>query len=194
MYKNVSKNISNGILRSIFQNKEKEEKKPKQVQGAPKEIKAAARTGHSVQGYIATKIKGGYRIKLINADAFCPFSEFPRGFSESDILQLINRKTTLNFKIIKAENVQNIIVSRTRPAQEEGLLLAEESLKENKVIIGKITAVKEYGAFVDIGGIDGLVHISKIPNGLLPNEKQKIKVKVLSIDVEKKRISLSAIL
>lgn len=191
MYKNASKNISNRAFRTALQNKEEE---PKQVQGVPKKIKAAAREGHSIQGHIVKKIKGGYRIKLSNADAFCPFSEFPKSQTEANVMDMIYRKTKLKFKVIKAEKIQNIIVSRKKSAKEEGLLLAETSLKADKMIIGKITSVKEYGAFVDIGGIDGLVHISKIPNGLLPKENQKIKVKVLSIDVEKMRISLSAIL
>jgi small subunit ribosomal protein S1 len=192
LYKNAAKKSLSRAFRSAIKGEE-HVKKPFSYKGVPKKIKKSAKNGSSIEGYIYNKIKGGFRIKLQNADGFCPFSEFPRGFDEDDLLVLIHKKTQLAFKILKADKIDSIIVSRKKAAEEEGILIAKKSLNNNEFIFGKVKEVKEYGAFIDIGGIDGLAHISKFPLSMLPKKDELIKVKVLSIDMTKKHISLSAL-
>lgn len=155
-----------------------------------------------VEGTVKQTNKGGFTVDLAGMRAFCPFSqidlyrvEHPESF--------IGRK--LPFRIIElSESGRNIVVSRRILLQEEREGLATETRQNlglGDVIEGKVTRLAPFGAFVDIGGLEGLVHISQISHRRVQDTAsvlrvgQEVKVKVLEIqnlgEGRRERISLS---
>lgn len=196
MYKSAAKNSQSRAFRNAFNGKSpggKSGKKKRGAQEVPKNIKSAMKDGRLIAGVIEYQVKGGLRISLANIAGFCPFSEFPKDILPKELLRIIKDRSRLLFKVIRAEKVGSIIVSRIKAYEKQGLMVAKNALDKNICIVGKVKEVKDYGAFVDIGGIDGLVHVSKLPLGKIPEKGQRISVKVLAIDIIKNRISLSAL-
>lgn len=127
------------------------------------QLEEAWRSGIPVDGRIEQEIKGGYEVKLPgNVRSFCPYSQIS--------LRRIDPETvigqTLPFKISKfEENGRNIVVSRRDLLEEERRELRDklkETLKEGDRVSGTITQIRDFGAFVDIGGIEGLLPISEV--------------------------------
>ncbi|HVP38662.1 MAG TPA: 30S ribosomal protein S1 [Candidatus Saccharimonadales bacterium] len=160
-------------------------------------VKDAADRGEVVEGRIIRKIKGGVVVDLFGVEAFLPGSQIALR-QVQNIDELMNQ--TLRFKIIKLnKRRRNIVVSRRavleeeRAAQKSAIIteLAKDQVRE-----GVVKNITDFGAFVDLGGIDGLLHITDMSWGRVghPSEVvqigQKIQVKVLSFDPEKERISL----
>jgi len=151
-----------------------------------------------VEGRIEKEIKGGYEVKLAgNIRAFCPFSQ--TGLRLADPAELIG--TTLSFRITQySERGRNIVVSHRalleaeREQQRESL---KQSLKEGQVVSGQVTNLLDFGAFVDIGGLEGLVPISEISYGRVDNISdilqvgQRIDVAIKKIDWENNKFSFS---
>jgi small subunit ribosomal protein S1 len=160
-------------------------------------IKLAYENGETVYGTVDRRIKGGLVVKLYGVDAFLPGSQVAlRQVPNLDVL--IGQE--LEFRIIKLnKRRRNIVVSRR-------VVLEEERAKQKSKIIGELEKgqvrkgvvknITDFGAFVDLGGIDGLLHLTDLSWGRVqhPSEVvqigQDLEVKVLDFDRERERISL----
>ena len=163
------------------------------------QLEDAWRTGIPVEGVVEKEIKGGLEIKLGGtARAFCPFSQVAlRRLDNGEALI----GTRLAFRITDyAENGRNIVVSRRALLEEEQRRLKDEAqagLEEGMTVKGTVTSLQDFGAFVDIGGLEGLIPLSEIGWSRVKDVRdvlsvgQQVQVVVKSIDREKERISLS---
>ncbi|MFC1580793.1 30S ribosomal protein S1 [Thermodesulfobacteriota bacterium] len=152
-----------------------------------------------VEGLVEKEVKGGFEVKIAgNIRAFCPFSQMgPHRIEDAE--PFIGQN--MIFKIIEyGENGRNIIVSHRVILDEERQIQKEAlrgSLKEGMTVEGDITSVKKFGAFVDIGGIEGLIPISEISWGRVEEVEsvlsvgQKVEVAVMKLDWENDRFSFS---
>ena len=151
----------------------------------------------SIMGKITDRVKGGFTVDLEGVRAFLPGSQVD--LRPVKDLQSITNKP-LEFKIVKVDKKRNnVVVSRravieNESNEERDQLL--ESLHEGMEISGIVKNLTDYGAFIDLGGIDGLLHITdmswkrlKHPSDMI-SVGDELKVKVLSYDREKKRVSL----
>lgn len=161
------------------------------------ELEQAHQDNKTVMGVISGRVKGGFTVEVDGVRAFLPGSlvdsrpiKDPAAYEGKE----------LEFKIIKVDQKRNnIVVSRrtlneTDNSEEREKLLSE--LEEGKVIKGVIKNLTDYGAFVDLGGLDGLLHITDIswkrikhPSEVL-NIGDEVKVTVLKFDKDKNRVSL----
>ena len=160
-------------------------------------IKEAHDTGNTVQGRLMRRIKGGIVVDLFGVDAFLPGSQI-------DIRQVKNFDQFLGqefpFKIIKLNKARrNIVVSRRAVLEEEREKMREEIVKvleEGQIREGVVKNITDFGAFIDLGGVDGLLHITDMSWGRVSHPSElvsigdKIKIKVLNYDRERERISL----
>ena len=160
------------------------------------DISAAAERDELVDGTIVARVKGGLSVD-IGVKAFLPGSQVDlRPIRNLD--KLIGQR--FKFKVIKFNKKRgNIVLSRRVLLEQEREEQKRETLKklaEGEVMVGQVKNLTEYGAFVDLGGIDGLLHITDMSWGRLnhPSEMFKIgdeiKVKVLKFDPESERVSL----
>ena len=163
------------------------------------QLEEAWQAGVPVEGLVEKEIKGGYEIKLGGtARAFCPFSQIALRRVDNPE-SLIG--TRLAFRITEySEKGRNIIVSRRALLEEEQQQLKEEAragLVEGVKVTGTVTSLQDFGAFVDIGGLEGLLPISEIGWTRVQDVRdvlsvgQLLQVVVKNIDREKDRISLS---
>src|SRR6185369_6820459 len=162
------------------------------------QLEQAWQAGVPVEGVVEKEIKGGYEIKLGgSARAFCPFSQIALRRVDNPE-SLIG--TRLAFLITEyGEKGRNIIVSRRTLLEEEQRRLREEAqagISEGQTVTGTVTSLQAFGAFVDIGGLEGLIPISEIgwsrvkEVGDVLSVGQQLQVVIKSIDREKERISL----
>ncbi len=167
--------------------------KSKEIWG---EIEKSFESGELVEGVITGKIKGGLSCE-IGITAFLPGSQIDTR-PVRDISHLLN--VPQKFKILKMDlKRNNIVVSRRAVLEEMHKEVREErflQLKLGDVVDGKIKAITDYGAFVDLGGYDSLLHSSDItykrighPSEVLKIEQQ-VKVKIIKVDPEKNRVSV----
>ena len=160
-------------------------------------VKSAADKGELVEGRLVRKIKGGVVVDLYGVEAFLPGSQIALR-QVQNVDALINQ--SMDFKIIKLnKRRRNIVVSRRSVLEEHRAKQKSEIIQElakDQIREGQVKNITDFGAFVDLGGIDGLLHITDMSWGRVshPSELvsigEKIKVKVLSFDPEKERISL----
>jgi len=160
------------------------------------DIEKAAQDGSGVEGVIVAKVRGGFKVDL-GVAAFLPGSHV-------DIRPTRNLDRFLGqrdkFAILKFNRARgNVVVSRRALLEKERDTLKKEILKvleEGVILEGTVKNITSYGAFVDLGGIDGILHISDMSWGRIghPSEMVKvgdrIKVVVLKFDAERERISL----
>ncbi len=163
------------------------------------QLEEAWRSEIPVEGRIEKEIKGGYEIKLPgNVRAFCPFSQLGLR-RQDDSAEVID--TTRSFRITQfSEQGRNIVVSHRIILDEERLQQKAElmkTLKEGMVVSGTITNIRDFGAFIDIGGLEGLLPISEISYGRVENIEevlqvgQELEVAVKKCDWENERFSFS---
>ncbi len=150
-----------------------------------------------VEGQISGKVKGGFTVDINEIRAFLPGSLVDiRPLRETAHLE----GKPLEFKVIKLDQKRNnVVVSRRAVLEEENSAEREallESLQEGQVIKGIVKNLTDYGAFVDLGGVDGLLHITDMawrrirhPSEMV-NVGDEIDVKILKFDREKNRVSL----
>lgn len=160
-------------------------------------LEAAYEGSETVNGQISGKVKGGFTVDLGHIRAFLPGSLVDiRPVRDTTYLE----GKDLEFKVIKLDaRRNNVVVSRRAVVEEEYSAEREElleKLQEGQEITGIIKNLTDYGAFVDLGGIDGLLHITdmawrrvKHPSEVV-DVGQEIKVKVLKFDRERNRVSL----
>jgi small subunit ribosomal protein S1 len=160
-------------------------------------LETAFKNNEKVQGVIFNQVKGGFTVDLDGAVAFLPRSQVDIR-PIRDVTPLMN--VPQQFQILKMDRRRgNIVVSRrtvleeTRAEQRQELV---QNLEEGQVIDGVVKNITDYGAFVDLGGIDGLLHVTDIawrrvnhPTEVL-NIGQQVKVKIIKINHETHRISL----
>jgi small subunit ribosomal protein S1 len=160
------------------------------------EISEACEKDELVEGTVVAKVKGGLSVD-IGVKAFLPGSQIDiRPTKNLD--QFLGK--TYKFKIIKFNKKRgNIVLSRRLLMMEERARMKEQTLSqisEGMVVEGLIKNLTEYGAFIDLGGLDGLLHITDMSWGRIKHPSElfkvgdKIKVKVLKYDEEKERVSL----
>jgi len=154
-----------------------------------------------VEGRVSGVVKGGFEVILSGIRAFCPLSQIDLAFCDKPE-EHVGAKYPFRIMEIK-ERGKNIIVSRRVPMEEEREKRSKETLARLKPDMeseGKVTKLTDFGAFVDIGGIEGMVHISEMSHGRInhPSEilkpGQQVKVKVMKIESGKEgrpKISLS---
>ncbi|HPC35683.1 MAG TPA: 30S ribosomal protein S1 [Candidatus Marinimicrobia bacterium] len=159
-----------------------------------KEIYAA---GETVEGQIVSRIKGGMVVDIMGIDAFLPGSQIDiRPVTDFD--SYIGK--TFEFRIVKLNELRkNIVLSRKE--------LLEESMKEKRddllskikvgdILTGRVKNITDFGVFIDLGGLDGLLHITDISWGRINHPRevvqmdQELTVKVIDYDQEKQRVSL----
>jgi small subunit ribosomal protein S1 len=159
----------------------------------------AARSGLPVEGVVKGANKGGLEVEVHGQRAFCPMSQIDVRFV-GDPATFVGQK--LAFKVQRAD-ARDVVLSRRALLEEEKADRARktrEALTEGAAFDGVVTSVQDYGAFVDIGGLEGLVHVSELawdrvskPQDLL-KAGDAVKVQVLRIDQDPKkgeRIGLS---
>ncbi|MEC8498364.1 MAG: 30S ribosomal protein S1, partial [Pseudomonadota bacterium] len=161
------------------------------------ELEEANKSNETVIGVITGKVKGGFTVELRGLRAFLPGSLVDvRPLREISHLENID----LEFKVIKLDTKRNNVVVSRRAVMEsanstdrDALL---ETLEEGNSVKGVIKNLTDYGAFVDLGGVDGLLHITdmswkriKHPSEMI-NIGDEIDVKVLKFDRERNRVSL----
>jgi small subunit ribosomal protein S1 len=172
---------------------------------AAAEIKMAWQHGLPVEGVVSGINKGGAEVQVRGMRAFCPLSQLDLRYVE-DPAQFVGQR--LAFRVSQFEDGRtrpNIVLSRRAILEEEQQEKAAEArskISVGAVITGKVTSLATYGAFVDLGGIEGMLHVSEIGYSRLAHPKealsvgQEIEVQVIKIEKgkdEKKpeRISLS---
>ena len=158
----------------------------------------AFRSQIPLEGTVTKEIKGGFDVKIGAVRAFCPFSQMSLRRVE-DTSQFVDLQ--LAFKIIEyKENGRNIIVSHRVILEEERQEKKEElktTLQEGMTVTGTITSIQPFGAFVDIGGIEGLIPISEISWGRVEDihailePGQQVEVAALKLDWDNDRFSFS---
>ncbi len=151
-----------------------------------------------IQGKILKRIKGGMVVDLMGIEAFLPGSQIDiRPVRDFDAFV----GQTMDFKIVKVniptENIvvsHKVLIEETISDQRKEIL---DKLEKGQILEGIVKAITDFGVFVDLGGVDGLIHITDLSWGRIshPSEvvklDEKIKVVVTDFDKEKKRISLS---
>jgi len=161
------------------------------------EIEAAHNEKRPIRGVVVDRIKGGLTVDINGAHAFLPGSQ-------ADLRPVRNlegfKGQEIEVHVIKLNKKRgNIVVSRKQLLEEEQASKREkimEHLHEGAVLTGTVKNLTDYGAFVDLGGIDGLLHITDMSWGRLTHPRDlvnvgdEIQVKVLKFDKDKQRVSL----
>lgn len=160
-------------------------------------INEAHNNDEIVKGYIKCRTKGGMIVDIFGIEAFLPGSQIDvKPIRDYDIF--VNK--TMEFKIVKINNeFKNVVVSHKALIEEELEAQKREiiaKLEKGQVLEGTVKNITSYGVFIDLGGIDGLIHITDLSWGRInhPEEivklDEKINVVILDFDDDKKRIAL----
>ena len=160
-------------------------------------VNQAMEAGEIVQGYIKCRTKGGMIVDVLGMEAFLPGSQIDvRPIRDYD--QFVDK--TMEFKIVKINpEFRNVVVSHKALIEAELEAQKREivgKLEKGQILEGTVKNITNYGVFIDLGGVDGLIHITDLSWGRVsdPHEivemDQKINVVILDFDEEKKRIAL----
>ncbi len=143
-----------------------------------------------VEGQVTGVTKGGIEVEISGVRAFCPASQVSNRYVE-ELESLVGQRLAFRITRFGGGRHTNLVVSRRALLEEEERARASETrarLEVGAVLKGTVTALKEFGAFVDLGGIQGMVHISELAFGHVRHPKdlltvgQQIEVSVLRID------------
>jgi small subunit ribosomal protein S1 len=151
-----------------------------------------------VQGKVTGRNKGGFDISVAGLRAFCPLSQIALGKIENPD-SFLNQ--TYDFRVTElSDDGRRIVVSRAALMKEEAAARAQETrarVVPGAELTGRVKTITPFGAFVDLGGIDGLLHVSEMSRRRVTDPKemvtvgQEVRVKVIKVDNDGKRISLS---
>jgi small subunit ribosomal protein S1 len=171
---------------------------------AIEELAQAHTHGIPVEGVVAEVVKGGVEVTVSGLRAFCPISQLEQKYVE-DAAAYVGRRLT--FRVVRFEasgrgGRPNVVLSRRDLLMEEERQRREEALAKlavGSVVRGTVTSVASYGAFVDLGGVEGLLHVSEMAHERVEDPAELaapgdvVEVKVLAIEERdgQKRISLS---
>ena len=169
--------------------------KARRIQGWDK-IVEFSKTGELTEGKPFKKVKGGFLVDVMGIEGFLPssLSAF-KGVPERDVLHKL-----FKFKIVKLNNFRrSIILSRREAVQKEKTESKEKiwlNLSVGELASGTVKAITDFGAFVDLGGVDGLLHITDMSWSKISHPSEivalgdKIEVKILNLDKESGKVSL----
>ena len=160
-------------------------------------VNAAYDNGEVVKGYVKTRTKGGMIVDVFGIEAFLPGSQIDiKPIRDYDVYV----DTTMDFKIVKInQEFRNVVVSHKALLEAEQEAKRAElisKLEKGQVLEGTVKNITNYGVFVDLGGVDGLIHITDLSWGRISHPEevvaldQKINVVVLDFNEAQKRIAL----
>ena len=160
-------------------------------------VNEALESQEIVKGYIKCRTKGGMIVDVFGIEAFLPGSQIDvKPIRDYDVFV----GKTMEFKVIKInQEYRNVVVSHKALIEEELEQQKKEiisKLEKGQVLEGTVKNITSYGVFIDLGGVDGLIHITDLSWGRVSDPKeiveldQKINVVILDFDDEKKRIAL----
>ena len=142
----------------------------------PGELEQALEHGIAVEGVVTGQNKGGFDVQIAGQRAFCPAGQID--VRRSDAAQYVGQR--LSFRVTKIESGgRNIVVSRRQLLEEEAAAKASETwqrLELGAVVRGTVTSLREFGAFVDIGGVEGLVHVSELGYARVENPAEVLEI------------------
>jgi small subunit ribosomal protein S1 len=162
-----------------------------------RQLEDAFHTGLPVEGKVERAIKGGFEVSIGRQRAFCPISQIDTPRTDSSA----HEGRVYRFRIVEyKEGGKNLVVSRRALLEEEQRATAAEvrqSIVAGAVMTGRVASVRDFGAFVDLGGgVQGLLHVSEMNWSRVTDPSQVLKpgeeitVKVLRVDDDRKKISL----
>ncbi len=160
-------------------------------------IERSREQGEPLEAYVLERIKGGFAVDIDGLRAFLPFSQaFLRPPKNPE--ELVG--TTLKVEVVSSNRKRNNIVVSHRNVLEKEIEARKkallESLEEGQICEGVVKSITDYGVFVDLGGIDGLLHVSDITWGRIKHPSHyfkvgdKVKVKIIKYDRENQKIAL----
>ena len=160
-------------------------------------VNAAYENNEVVKGYVKTRTKGGMIVDVFGIEAFLPGSQIDiKPIRDYDVFV----DTTMDFKIVKInQEFRNVVVSHKALLEAEQEAKRAElisKLEKGQVLEGTVKNITNYGVFVDLGGVDGLIHITDLSWGRISHPEevvaldQKINVVVLDFNEQQKRIAL----
>jgi len=160
-------------------------------------VNAALETQEIVKGFVKCRTKGGMIVDVFGIEAFLPGSQIDvKPIRDYDVF--VNK--TMEFKVIKINHeFKNVVVSHKALIEAELELQKKEiigKLQKGQVLEGTVKNITSYGVFIDLGGVDGLIHITDLSWGRVSHPEeivaldQKLNVVILDFDDEKKRIAL----
>jgi small subunit ribosomal protein S1 len=142
----------------------------------PGELEQALEHGIAVEGVVTGQNKGGFDVQISGHRAFCPSGQIDQ--RRGDPSQYVGQR--LRFRVTKIEaGGRNIVVSRRQLLEDEASAQAKETwrrLEVGAVVRGAVTALREFGAFVDIGGVEGLIHVSELGYRRVGNPAEVLEV------------------
>jgi small subunit ribosomal protein S1 len=160
-------------------------------------VNEAFESGEIIKGYVKSRTKGGLIVDVFGIEAFLPGSQIDvKPIRDYDVFV----EKTMEFKIIKINNeYKNIVVSHKALIEDE--IEAQKAeimshLEKGQVLEGTVKNITSYGVFIDLGGVDGLIHITDLSWGRINSPEEivhlddKLKVVILDFDEAKKRIAL----
>jgi len=167
----------------------------------PSELEQAFAHGIAIEGLVTGENKGGYDVQIGSVRAFCPGSQIDRRRTEGT--QYVGQR--LRFTITKLEaGGRNVVVSRRQLLEEEAAAQAAvvwAELRVGATVAGTVTSLRDFGAFVDLGGIDGLIHVSELGHARAAHPSdvlqvgQRVEVQVVKLEPDPKggrgRVGLS---
>src|SRR3989440_2576653 len=140
-------------------------------------LAVAAQTGIPVEGKVAAVIKGGYEVTVGGLRGFCPFSQMDLRRVEATE-EYVGR--VLEFRVTTfSDNGRNLVLSRRRLLEERAAEMAEETRKKilpGAVLSGTVASLTDFGAFVDLGGVQGLVPVSEISHSRVSRPADRLSV------------------
>ena len=160
-------------------------------------INSAHDTGEIINGYVKCRTKGGMIVDIFGIEAFLPGSQIDvKPIRDYD--QFVNK--TMEFKVVKINHeFKNVVVSHKALIEADIELQKKEIIKQlekGQILEGSVKNITTYGVFMDLGGVDGLIHITDLswsrinhPNEIV-NLDEKLKVVILDFDEDKSRIQL----
>lgn len=179
-------------------------KKPKQQKAAPppdprvESLRAKVKNGESVSGKVIGWNKGGFHVVVDGLTAFCPHSEMETGHPRSP-QGYVDQE--FDFRILRVRSRgRQIVLSRARLLRDQQQRERQQALQQLEVggrISGKVVSLTEFGAFIELGGVQGLVHRSEISRRQIADPAevlevgQEVDVQILKIEKGGQRISLS---
>ncbi len=160
-------------------------------------VNQACESGEIINGYVKSKTKGGLIVDVFGIEAFLPGSQIDvKPIRDYDVFV----DKTMEFKVVKInQEFKNVVVSHKALIESEIETQRMEimsGLEKGQVLEGTVKNITNYGAFIDLGGVDGLIHITDLSWGRVSDPKeileldQKIDVVILDFDETKKRIAL----
>ena len=160
-------------------------------------VNEALQNDEVIKGYVKSRTKGGMIVDVFGIEAFLPGSQIDvRPIRDYDVFV----DKTMEFKVVKInQEYKNVVVSHKALIEAELEQQKKEiisKLEKGQVLEGKVKNITPYGVFVDLGGVDGLVHITDLSWGRVSDPRevveldQDIKVVIIDFDNEKKRIAL----